>query len=91
MKKILLSSIAIAMTGLIVSCGPSKEEMEAEAKRVADSIAAVEAEAKRVSDSMAAVTAAEAQRISDSTAAAEAEATRLADSIDAASKGGKKK
>ena len=91
MKKVILMSLTIAMTGLFISCGPGKEEMEAEAKRVADSIATVEAEAKKVADEQLA--AAETQRVVDSTAAAEAVAKAAADSLEAAKnkKGGKKK
>lgn len=91
-RKFLPLMLVAVLTAPIVSCGPSQEEIEAEKKRVADSIATVEAEAKRVSDSIASAEA-EAKRVADSIVAAEAEAKRVADSIEAAKskKGGKAK
>lgn len=73
MKKV-FSVIAIAALAVsIVSCGPSKEEMEAAAKRVSDSIAA---------DSMA--KAAAAQATADSIAAAAAAAADTTKPVEAA-------
>jgi hypothetical protein len=57
MKKV-LSLIAVAFMFSLVSCGPSAEEKEAEAKRVQDSIASAESALKAAEEAMAAAAAA---------------------------------
>ncbi len=89
MKKTMYLVVATIAGIAIVSCGPSKEEIEAREKAKADSIAAVE---KAKADSIAAAEAAEKAK-ADSIA--KADSARKADSIakaeEAAKKGGKKK
>ena len=88
MKKVLSIIAVAALSAAFVSCGPSKEELEARAKTVADSTAAV---AQAQADSLAKVAA-------DAEAAMAANATHIADSTRAAfvadstahAKGGKK-
>ncbi len=71
MKKV-LSIVAVAvLSAAFVSCGPSKEEMEARAKAVSDSTAAV---AQAQADSLAKVTA-------DAEAAMMAAAAHVTDSL----------
>ena len=71
MKKV-LSIVAVAvLSAAFVSCGPSKEEMEARAKAVSDSTAAV---AQAQADSLAKVAA-------DAEAAVAAAAAHVADSL----------
>ena len=89
MKKVLSIVAVAALSAAFVSCGPSKEEIEAKEKAKADSIAAV---AQAQADSLAKV-AAEAE------AKVAAEAAHVADSLKAVHeadslahlKGGKKK
>ncbi len=89
MKKVLSIVAVAALTAAFVSCGPSKEEMEAREKAKNDSIAAVEQQA---ADSLAKVAEAEAAAAAIAAAeTAKADSTRMADSLAAASKGGKKK
>lgn len=88
MKKVLSIVAVAALSAAFVSCGPSKEEMEARAKAVSDSTAAV---AQHEADSLAAV-AAEAEAAMAATAAHIADSTKaavVADSL-AHAKGGKK-
>ncbi len=74
MKKVLSIVAVAALSAAFVSCGPSKEEMEARAKVVEDSTAAV---AQVQADSLAKVAA-------DAEAAVAAAATAAADSLAAA-------
>ncbi len=92
MKKIVILLIAVGISGLISSCGPSKEEVEAREKFVADSIAAVQA-AKDAEVAAAEAAAAEAKAAEEAAAAAAAAEQARQDSIAAAeaSKKGKKK
>ena len=90
MKKVLsIVAVAACLSIAFVSCGPSKEEIEAAEKKKADSIAAVE---KQKQDSIANAEA-EAAKAAEAAAAAEkakADSTRVADSL-AKAKPGKKK
>lgn len=90
MKKVLSIVAVAALSAAFVSCGPSKEEIEAKEKAKADSIAAV---AQAQADSLAKVAEAEAAAAAaaEATAKAAADSTRMADSVAAATKGGKKK
>lgn len=89
MKKV-LSVIAIAaVSAVFVACGPSKEEQEAAAKRVADSIATADS----IANAQAAEELkkqAEADSIAKAAAQMAADSARIADSIAAAGKGKKK-
>jgi hypothetical protein len=87
MKKVLSIVAVAALSVAFVSCGPSKEELEAKAKAQADSIAAV---AQAQTDSLAKVAEAEAATAAEAAAKHVADSTRMADSIAAAAKGGKK-
>ena len=88
MKKVLSIVAVAALSVAFVSCGPSKEEMEAKAKLVEDSTAAV---AQVQADSLAKVAAdAEALVAAAATAAADSlKAVHVADSL-AHLKGAKK-
>ena len=84
MKRKFLSMLLVAaLAAPIISCGPSKEEIEAQKKHVADSIAQVEAAAKAAADAAAAEAAAKA--------AAEEAAAKAAAEEAAKKKGGMKK
>lgn len=85
MKKVLSIVAVAALSVAFVSCGPSKEEIEAKEKMKADSVAAV---AQQQADSLAKV--AEAEAAAEAMAKMSADSTRMADSVAAASKGGKK-
>lgn len=88
MKKVLSIIAVAALSAAFVSCGPSKEEIEAKEKAKADSIAAVE---QTTADSLAKVAEAEVAAAAEAAAiAAKADSTRVADSL-ASAKGGKKK
>ena len=91
MKKIVIFLSAVCISGLISSCGPSKEEVEAREKFVADSIATVQAAAD--AEAAAVVAAAEAKAAEEAAAAAAAAEQAIQDSIAAAeaNKKGKKK
>jgi hypothetical protein len=67
-------AVLAAMAAFIVACGPSQEEIEAKAKAVADSLAAVmKADSiKAAEEAAAAAAAAAAQAATDSAAAAAA-------------------
>ncbi|MCX8081085.1 MAG: hypothetical protein N3F09_07620 [Bacteroidia bacterium] len=85
MKKFALIAVVAAV---VVSCGPSKEEIEAREKARQDSIAQAE---KAIQDSIAAAQA-EAERLAaEAEAKRKADSARVADSLAAAQKGGKKK
>ncbi len=86
MKKVLSIVAVAALSAAFVSCGPSKEEIEAKEKAKADSIAAA---AQAQADSLAKVAEAEAAA-AEAAAKATADSTRMADSVAAATKGGKK-
>lgn len=87
MKKVLSILAVAALSAAFVSCGPSKEEIEAKEKAKADSVAAV---AQQQADSLAKVAEAEAMAASEAMAKMSADSTRMADSVAHASKGGKK-
>ena len=87
MKKVLSIVAVAALSAAFVSCGPSKEELEAREKAKADSIAAV---AQQQADSLAKVAEAEAAMANEAAAKAQADSTRIADSVAANTKGGKK-
>lgn len=87
MKKVLSIVAVAALSAAFVSCGPSKEEIEAREKAKADSIAAV---AQAQADSLAKVAEAEAAAAAEAAAKMQADSTRMADSVAAAAKGGKK-
>lgn len=87
MKKVLSIVAVAALSAAFVSCGPSKEELEAREKAKADSIAAV---AQAQADSLAKVAEAEAAAAAAAAETAKADSARIADSIAAATKGGKK-
>ncbi len=87
MKKV-LSIVAVAvLSAAFVSCGPSKEEMEAKLKLSADSTAAAE---QVKADSLARVAEAEMAAAAEAMAKMAADSTRMADSLAAHAKGGKK-
>jgi regulator of protease activity HflC (stomatin/prohibitin superfamily) len=86
MKKVLSIVAVAALSAAFVSCGPSKEELEAREKAKADSIAAV---AQAQADSLAKVAEAEAAAAQAQADAAKADSARVADSL-AAAKPGKK-
>lgn len=73
-------AVLAAMAAFIVACGPSQEEIEAKAKAVADSLAAVmKADSiKAAEEAAAAAAAAAAQAATDSAAAAAAAAAPAA-------------
>ncbi len=88
MKKLLSIVAVAAISAAFVSCGPSKEEMEAREKAKADSIAAVE---QASADSLAKVAEAEAAAASMAASeAAKADSIKMADSLAMHAKGGKK-
>lgn len=87
MKKVLSIVAVAALSAAFVSCGPSKEELEAREKAKADSIAAV---AQQQADSLAKVAEAEAAAAAAAAETAKADSARMADSIAAAAKPGKK-
>jgi hypothetical protein len=86
MKKVLSIVAVAALSAAFVACGPSKEQIEAQEKAKADSIAGVE---KQKQDSIAAVEAAAAEAAA-AAEKAKADSTAKADSIAKHSKGGKK-
>lgn len=71
-------AILASMSAFVVACGPSQAEIEAKAKAVADSIAAVLREDSIRMAEEAAAAAAAAQAVADSAAAAAAAATEAA-------------
>ncbi len=88
MKKVLSIVAVAALSAAFVSCGPSKEELEAKAQKAADSAAAA---VQAQTDSLAKV-AADAEAATMAAAAHVADSTRaafVADSL-AHLKGGKK-
>ena len=88
MKKVLSIIAVAALSAAFVSCGPSKEEIEAREKAKSDSIAQVE---QAAADSLARVAEAEAASAAAAASeAAKADSTRIADSL-ANAKGGKKR
>lgn len=88
MKKVLSIVAVAALSAAFVSCGPSKEEIEAREKAKTDSIAAVE---QIAADSLAKIAEAEAAAAAAAAAdAAKADSIKMADSLAAATKGGKK-
>ncbi len=90
MKKV-LSIIAIAaVSATFVACGPSAEELAAQEKAKADSLAQVAAaDSTRIADSLAII--AKAAEDSIAREQAKADSIRIADSIaNAGKKGGKK-
>ncbi|MBC7695568.1 MAG: hypothetical protein H7141_09000 [Burkholderiales bacterium] len=87
MKKVLSIIAVAALSVAFVSCGPSKEEIEAKEKAKADSVAAV---AQAQADSLAKVAESEAAAAAEAMAKMSADSTRMADSVAASSKGGKK-
>jgi hypothetical protein len=86
MKKVLSIIAVAALSAAFVSCGPSKEEIEAKEKAKADSVAAV---AQAQADSLAKVAEAEAAVAAEATAKMKQDSIHMADSL-AAAKGGKK-
>jgi len=88
MKKVLSIVAVAALSVAFVSCGPSKEELEAKEKAKADSIAAVD---QQKADSAAAVAATEAEAAAANEAAAKhaQDSARMADSLAATAKGAK--
>ena len=87
MKKVLSIVAVAALSGAFVSCGPSKEEIEAREKAKADSVAAV---AQAQADSLAKVAEAEAAAAQEAAAKHTQDSIHMADSLAAAAKGGKK-
>lgn len=76
-------ALLAGMAAFVVACGPSQAEIEAKAKAVADSVAAVmRADSIRMAEEAAAAAAAEAEAaakaVADSIAAAEAAAAEAA-------------
>lgn len=72
-------AVLAAMAAFIVACGPSAEEIEAKAKAVADSLAAVmKADSMKAADEAAAAAAAAAAAVADTVAAAATEAAPAA-------------
>ena len=89
MKKVLSLIAVAALTATVVSCGPSKEELEAAEKAKSDSIAAV-----ALADSLANVAKADSIAAAEKVVADSLAAAAAADSIakaEAEAKGGKKK
>jgi hypothetical protein len=88
MKKVLSIVAVAALSAAFVSCGPSKEEIEAREKQKADSIAQVE---QAAADSLAKVAEAEAAAAAMAASeAAKADSVKMADSLAMHAKGGKK-
>lgn len=67
-------AVLAVMAAFIVACGPSAEEIEAQAKAVADSLSAVmKADSMKAADEAAAAAAAAAAAVVDTTVVAPAQ------------------